>query len=260
MKRPPLNLGISPCYFHADPQRAIFKGKTLLYLEQSMAGWAASRGDLPFLIPDPMGTEDSVDRYAESLDALLLQGGSDVSPESYGEKPLRNEWSGDRPRDVYEMKLVRAFAARGKPVLGICRGVQLLNVCFGGSLYQDIALQCPSARVHRDWDRYDRLHHAVRSEPDSWISGWMGESFTVNTVHHQALNRLGEGVLVEARCPEDGIIEAIRVEGQGAWIYGVQWHPEFAPGARQDVPELADDSPILEAWLEASAQRKREDS
>jgi putative glutamine amidotransferase len=247
-----LKLGISACYFHADPQRAVFKGKTLLYLEQSMSLWAASRGDLPFLIPDGVAPE----RYADELDALLLQGGSDLSPESYGETPLRPEWKGDRVRDLYEMALVRAFAARGKPVLGVCRGAQLLNVCFGGTLFQDIGTQRPDARVHRDWNTYDHLHHEVKAEPASWLSRWMGESFTVNTVHHQGLDRLGHGVVVEGRCPNDGIIEAIRIEGQGSWIYGVQWHPEFVEDARAAVSALADGAPVLEAWL-AEARRVR---
>ena len=149
-----------------------------------------------------------------------------------------------------------ALLHRGKPVLGVCRGAQLLNVCFGGSLYQDIGTQRPNARVHRDWNTYDRLHHEVVAEPGSWLSGWMGESFTVNTVHHQGLDRLGHGVVVEGRCPNDGIIEAIRIEGQGGWIYGVQWHPEFVECAKGDVPALSDGAPVLEAWL-AEARRVR---
>ncbi len=249
-----LKLGISACYFHADPNRAVFKGKTLLYLERSMSEWVASKGDLPFLIPDVC---DPL-RYAREMDALLLQGGSDLSPESYGEKPLKPEWSGDRVRDLYEMALVRAFVAQGKPVLGVCRGAQLLNVCFGGSLFQDIGTQKPGALTHRDWHTYDRLHHTVKTEPGSRLAQWMKcESFTVNTVHHQGLDRLGQGVVVEARCPDDGMVEAIRVEGAGAWVYGVQWHPEFVADAKGDVPALADGSPVLEAWLAAARESKK---
>ena len=145
----PLKLAVSACFFHADPARPIFTGKTLQYVEQSVARWVMSQGDLAVMVPSPENAERLAE-YAQWLDGLLLMGGSDLWPGSYGETPLQERWSGDRIRDEYEMALARAFVALGKPVFGVCRGLQLLNVAFGGTLYQDIATQRPEALQHRD--------------------------------------------------------------------------------------------------------------
>src|SRR5260221_11341194 len=124
-------IGISACFFHPDPLRPIFKGKTLLYLEQSLSHWIMSEGAQPWLIPTPApGSQVSLGGLIEGLDGLVLQGGSDVSPQSYGETPLKPEWSGDFVRDQYEIALVKEFRLQAKPVLGICLAAQLLNVAF----------------------------------------------------------------------------------------------------------------------------------
>src|SRR5438874_8910440 len=122
----PLKIGISASFFHGDPTRPIFKGKTLLYLEESLAHWVMSVGAFPYLIPSryndaPVRLNDLI----ADLNGLILQGGSDLSPKSYGEKPLKPEWSGDEIRDRYEIELLKAFMSAKKPVLGVCRGLQL---------------------------------------------------------------------------------------------------------------------------------------
>ena len=107
-----LKIGISACFFHADPQRAIFKGMTLQYIEQNVAHWLMQRDVLAFMVPSPDGStrrhrsRATVDAYADELDGLVLMGGSDVCPETYGEKALRPEWNGDRIRDDYEIALL----------------------------------------------------------------------------------------------------------------------------------------------------------
>lgn len=244
----PLRIGISACFFHADPQRPIFKGKTLQYVEQSIARWVLAEGVLAYLIPSP---EKDVAPFAEDLDGLVLEGGSDVSPTSYGEKPIRPEWAGDRVRDDYETALFKEFVARKKPVLGICRGLQLLNVALGGSLYQDIAFQLPDAKTHRDWNVYDQLFHPITIEPTSLLAKLSGAKVAkVNTVHHQAIKSLGRDLVVEAKSEGDGIIEAVRWKGP-AWVYAVQWHPEF-----QTSSDLLDTRPLLREFLkEAAASR-----
>ena len=149
-----LKIGISACFFHADAARPIFSGKTLQYIEQSIAHWVASQGALPVMIPSPEGATSrgtvALADYAAWLDGLVLMGGSDVWPGSYGEEPIKPQWSGDRIRDEYEAALTRTFVAAGKPVFGVCRGLQLLNVAFGGTLLQDIGTQQPQSQVHRD--------------------------------------------------------------------------------------------------------------
>ena len=107
--------------------------------------------------------------YAAALDGLVLQGGNDVAPQSYGETPLHDDWHGDRVRDRYEIDLIRAFVAAGKPVFGICRGLQLLNVAYGGTLLQDINTQHPQAREHRVLGKYE---HTTTRSSSSPARGW----------------------------------------------------------------------------------------
>jgi putative glutamine amidotransferase len=250
----PLKVGVSACFFHADPRRAVFKGKTLQYLEQSMANWILLHGALAYLIPAPPERSPiGLTELVEPLDGLVLQGGSDVAPESYQEKPLKPEWSGDRVRDLYEMALVHEFMAQGKPILGICRGAQLLNVALGGTLYQDIEQQKKGALTHRDWNVYDQNFHGVR------IEGGLSKLYSgqtvgrVNSVHHQAIKDVGKNLRVEAVCENDGVIEAVRFDGP-SYALAVQWHPEFQdPG---DSSLLSGD-PVLEEFLQAARERKR---
>ncbi len=251
------HVGISACFFHPDAQRPIFTGKTLQYVEQSIVHWVQSAGAIAFLIPSPEGPtkrgDVSLAEYADVLDALVLEGGSDMWPGSYGEAPLRPEWSGDRVRDKYEIALLRAFVARGKPVLGICRGLQVLNVAFGGTLYQDIATQRPDALKHRDAALYDRNFHAIEFVAGTRLARlYRGTPrAVVNSVHHQAIKELAPDFTVEARCPDDGIIEAFRWNGP-SYVAGVQWHPEFHD---RDDRALLDGDPLLRDFVAAIRAR-----
>jgi len=240
-------IGISACFFHADPQRPIFKGKTLLYLERSIAQWVMDAGALAYLIPAPAhGSPVTLDDLVAPLDGLVLQGGSDVAPESYGETPLKPEWSGDAVRDRYEMALVTEFRAQGKPVLGICRGVQLVNVALGGTLYQDIPTQLPGSSQHRDWEVYDQHFHGLSLEGGLRHLNAGRADTRVNSVHHQGLKELGNDLAVEARSSEDGLVEAVRAVS-GPWLAAVQWHPEFQDPAD---PSLFDGRLLLKEFLD----------
>jgi putative glutamine amidotransferase len=258
MSRP--RLGVSACFFHADPRRNLFKGKTLLYAEESMLHWLMAGGAVPMLLPraaDGLGPEDLLD----GIDGLVLQGGSDVSPRHYGEEPLRPEWEGDPARDVYEMELVRLCLLADKPVFGVCRGAQVLNVALGGTLYQDIETLHPARQVHRNWEIYDQHDHALDIEPGSQLARWyLGRTqgpARVNSVHHQCISTLGRGLVVEARSVPDGVIEAVRYDGSEtgspAFAYGVQWHPEFI---KRGEPELLDPQVLLAGFLEEVNARR----
>jgi putative glutamine amidotransferase len=263
MSRP--RLGVSACFFHADPKRNLFKGKTLLYAEESMLQWLMAGGAVPLLLPRAGGALTPAD-LLEGVDGLVLQGGSDMSPRHYGEEPLRPEWEGDPARDLYEMELVRLCLAADKPVLGVCRGAQVLNVALGGTLYQDIESLHPGRRVHRNWEIYDQHDHEIDVVPGSRLARWyptalpgpVGQKTRVNSVHHQGLNTLGRGLVVEARSIPDGVIEAVRYqpgeEGAGPFAYGVQWHPEFI---RPGEPGLLDPQVLLAGFLEEVAARSR---
>ena len=252
-----LKIGISACFFHPDPARAAFASKTLQYVEQSMAHWLMAGGALPVMIPSPAGDtargEVHFDDYAHWLDGLVLHGGADVWPGSYGETPLQERWGGDRIRDLYEQALVQAFVAAGKPVFGVCRGLQLINVAFGGTLYQDIPTQQPQALKHRDAEVYDQNFHDLAVVPKTRLSQLLAgvSSYKINSIHHQGIKDLAPGFEVEARCPDDGMIEAIRRTGPG-YVAAVQWHPEF------HRPELGtlDDTPLLTDFLQACQAAK----
>ena len=246
-----LKLAVSACFFHADPARPIFTGKTLQYVEQSVARWVMSQGDLAVMVPSPEPLA-RVAEYAAWLDGLVLMGGSDLWPGSYGEDPLDPRWHGDRVRDEYEMALAHAFVAAGKPVFGVCRGLQLLNVAFGGTLYQDIATQRPEALKHRDAALYDQLFHPIAFEPGTRLAALYAgqDGATVNSVHHQGIKDLARDFTVEARCPDDGTIEAVRWRGD-SYLAAVQWHPEFHVGA--SAPGLIDDAPLLADFRAACA-------
>jgi putative glutamine amidotransferase len=255
-----LKIGISACFFHADPKRAIFKGMTLQYIEQNVAHWLMQRDVLAFMVPSPeggtrrAGSRATTEAYAQELDGLVLMGGSDVCPESYGEKALRPEWNGDRVRDDYEIALLRSFMALQKPVLGVCRGAQVINVGLGGTLYQDLSTQAPHSLNHRNWEIYEQNCHATSFVPGSGLSRlYPGASVVkTNSIHHQAVKALGRDLVVEAWSEPDRIVEAIRYTGP-AYVFAVQWHPEFhAP----DDPSFVDDTPILDDFLAAASQHK----
>jgi putative glutamine amidotransferase len=255
-----LKIGVSACFFHADAARPIFTGKTLQYIEQSVAHWVAASGEaMPVMVPSPLGDTSrgkvGFDDYAVWLDGLVLMGGSDMWPGHYGEEPLKPQWLGDRVRDEYETALARAFVSRGKPVFGVCRGLQVLNVAFGGTLLQDIGTLKPESLVHRNADLYDKHFHAVDLVAGTRLAHlYPGTThFTVNSVHHQAINQLAPEFTVEARCPDDQVIEAVRWRGP-SFVAAVQWHPEFHRPAEQGV---IDDAPILKDFLDA-AQAVRE--
>jgi gamma-glutamyl-gamma-aminobutyrate hydrolase PuuD len=255
----PLRIGMSARLMHTPPQELGFHNKTLQYLEQSLPHWILNHGALPFMIPTLSQDADvargaiSVRDYVSALDGLVLQGGADVSPQSYGEEPLRVEWSGDRIRDLFEIELIWEFVIQRKPVLGICRGAQLINVACGGTLYQDIGLQFPTANLHRDDALYDGLYHGIEIVADSRLAALFptGRQFRVNSIHHQAIRTLGNDLTIEALSVGDGIVEAIRWSGAG-YMFGCQWHPEFQTASAG----LLDSNTIMLDFLNAARLTK----
>ncbi len=256
----PLKIGISARLLYPDPRRVFLPTKSVQYLEQSVANWVMSGEVLAFMVPAislaaphlPSGITKK--HYVDALDGLVLQGGADIAPETYGESPLNPEWSGDRIRDAYEIRLFEEFVRQGKPVLGICRGCQLINVALGGTLYQDIATQVGGAVLHRCDRRYEDNFHAMRLADGGWLAGlYPGAGLTrINTIHHQAVKSLGRGLVIEAVSEPDGVVEALRWQGP-SFVAGVQWHPEFMDPSDA---ELLDGKPLLAAFLAACRSRK----
>jgi putative glutamine amidotransferase len=261
----PLLIGVSARICHPIGPMLELGGvftKTLHYLEQSVAHWVMSKDVLVVMIPaiESEGmiarSDMSLAAYAEHLDGLVLQGGADLAPESYGEKAMAPEWEGDRVRDRYEIDLFKAFVAAGKPVIGICRGCQLINVALGGTLYQDIGTQVPHAIDHRDTTKYELQLHPMSLVQGTHLAGMYPSvtQATVNSIHHQAVKDLGRDLIVEALAIPDGIVEAIRWRGP-SYVFGMQWHPEFLAQRDLHIGQL-DGRPILQDFLRAVRSSK----
>lgn len=234
-----LKIGVSSCFMYPDMNRPTFGPKTLCFYERDMARYLTKTDIMTVLIPD---VEDSlVDMYFAQIDGFVLQGGSDVSPLSYNAALIENgRWPGDKYRDDYEMKLIEKAFKKNIPVLGICRGMQVLNVFFGGSLYQDIGLQVKDALRHRDAQEYDKVKHQVKlTGPCLRRIYDSDEIISVNSVHHQAVQNLGKGLVPEASSVADNITEAFSYQEGNQFALGVQWHPEFSPTLGDQVADPA---------------------
>ena len=187
-------------------------------------------GGIPVIIPV---TTDStiIGKYAGIIDGLIMSGGEDIQPAYYGEEVFNGTVECVARRDTADFLLLRAALRRGLPVLAICRGEQLANVLFGGSLYQDLPSQLGTAVCHSQDKKRDCAEHTVYLEEGSRLRGLLGvDSIGVNSFHHQAVRTLGEGLKVSARAA-DGVIEAF--EGKG--VFGVQFHPEAFVSAGDDT-------------------------
>ena len=249
-----LRVAVSVNLLPPDEGRTFYPPSSLLYVEEQMAGWVSSTGALAYAVPRPVDQSGAdLAAYVADLDGLVLTGGADVAPGSYGEAPIEDgRWPGDEGRDRYEIELLRRFLDAGKPVLGICRGHQVLNVAFGGTLYQDLNVQGATERIHRSQGEYHRNVHEVDLVPGGWLAGrYPGtERARVNTIHHQGIKDVAPGLAVEATSTDDGIVEAVRLVDGDGWAVGVQWHPEFFALAPED--DLLDQRPILDAFLTAT--------
>jgi putative glutamine amidotransferase len=247
-------IGLSPRILRDVPAQLGFRGKTLQYLEQSVAHWVMSCGAMVVMIPTVQGQSEirrsdlSVHDYAARLDGLILQGGADIDPRLYGEDRTALVGTTDSARDRFELDLLRAFAEYGKPVFGICRGMQLINVAYGGTLHQDLNAGGATVLPHHSTERYDEHAHALHVCEDSWLSSLYDNvhEARVNSIHHQGVKQLGDGLHVEATSP-DGVIECVRRED--TFMVGVQWHPEFHD---ERFPDLLPTAPLLNAFIAAA--------
>lgn len=186
----------------------------------------ARAGGLPFVLPY---TEDRqvAEAYLDRLSALVVTGGAfDIPTELYGQQPKPGLGPLKPKRTAFEIMVLKAALHRQLPVLGVCGGMQLLNVALGGTLVQDIKTELPAAREHQQ--SHDRRHpqHPVEVKEGTALSACIGKGqVMVNSTHHQAVKALGEKLVVSALAP-DGMIEAIELTG-AAFTVGVQWHPEL---------------------------------
>lgn len=179
-------------------------------------------GALPIVLPDVPGAKG--EDYVDLFDALIIPGGPDADPTFYGEEPSRHIGSTNYKRDVFEAELFKAFYKAGKPIFGICRGCQFINILMGGSVYQDLAADNPDSYIRHSQgaDGSYPTHHIEVAKGSSLYKS-LGATAYVNSRHHQGIKKVGEGLTVTAKAA-DGVVEAIETaDGQ---IVAVQWHPE----------------------------------
>ena len=166
---------------------------------------------------------------AEDYDGILFAGGEDVDPGFYGEQKQHKSVHDHRPRDEFEFSLLEGALARRAPILGICRGVQMINVKFGGTLYQDMKEDAEPQLEHRQTDlgksRQEPSHAVLVTDSESNLGAIVRSACHVNSLHHQAVKRLGRGLKVTARS-EDGFVEALESAEEYPFLMAVQWHPE----------------------------------
>ena len=209
-------IGVTPLFDRGRDSYWMLPGY-FLALEQA--------GAVPVMLP-LTDDETELDRLVETLDGFLIAGGQDVSPSVYGEetRPVCRELCYER--DAMETALLKRLWAADKPVFGICRGLQILNVFLGGTLYQDLDDEHPSVVNHRMAAPYDRAEHTVRLMKDAPLFPLLGaETIGVNSCHHQAVKALAKDLLPAAVAP-DGLVEAVYAPAK-RFVRAVQWHPEF---------------------------------
>ena len=204
-----------------------FLGRELLHtLSDYYASAVINAGMTPVIFPNGQDPANAA-RLVGTVDGLVLSGGDDVDPETYGAAPNGSKGHSQEV-DRFEIALVQAAREQNKPVLAICRGIQLLNVALGGTLNQEVT---KAGTVHEpisqdsDPDTLGRQRHPVHFEPGSLLASAFGTTeIKTNSLHHQGIEELSPALIVEGRT-DDGLIEAARCNG-GWWALGVQWHPE----------------------------------
>lgn len=217
MKKKPV-IGITGAYVeHTRHMKGV-------YVHQDYHQAVLAAGGIPIILPfNDSGNENA---YIDLLDGIIFSGGEDIDPFFYHEQPHPQLGFVTPKRDAFELSLLKESLARELPILGICRGLQLINVAFGGTLIQDIPSVMERPIKHAQIIDRQEVVHEVLLEKESYLHNlWQLERLRVNSLHHQAIKKLGTGLSVAATSPADGIIEAIEHKDY-PYLHALQWHPE----------------------------------
>lgn len=194
----------------------VMSGVRLDAVSRHLSDGVKAAGGVPIIIP--MGTPELAKTYVDMVDKLILSGGQNVDPSFYGEAREIDCDDYHLERDEFELDLVKEAVRQGKPILAVCRGMQLLNVALGGTLNQ---------KVEDHWqNEYQGTSHDVVIAEDSRVSQFLSPNSRVNSIHRQSVKKLAPGLKATAHDPRDGTIEAFESQ-DGAPLIGLQWHPEL---------------------------------
>jgi putative glutamine amidotransferase len=213
----------------ASPERAYVNSAYLHAVQQA--------GGVPVVLP-PQLSAASLARLGASLQGLLLTGGGDVDPALFGQAPHATLYDVAPARDTLETSALHQALGRGLPVLAVCRGIQVLNVALGGTLYQDVATEPGTQLPHSQREPREQPTHKVKVAPGSRLAEVLGvDELEVNSMHHQAIHRLGRGLTAVAWAP-DQLVEGAEGADPAHFVLGVQWHPEELVGHSEPARRL----------------------
>ena len=221
MERKPI-IGISSSIIVDD--LGSFAGYKRAYVNKDYVDAVVRAGGVPLIIPFTTNKEVIISQ-AQLIDGLILSGGHDINPYNYGQEPSQKIGEIFPERDIYEMILLEESKKRDIPILGICRGFQLINVAAGGTLYQDLSLIPGNILKHNQVSNPTLKTHKIEIKKNSFISSIFGKETMVNSFHHQAIDKVANDFIVVARA-SDGVVEAIEHKTY-KFLVAVQWHPEM---------------------------------
>jgi putative glutamine amidotransferase len=240
-KRPVV--GVTARTLHLQGSKALREAETLLraYTEVLEAA-----GALPIILPTAEDPGRAAE-YVELCDGLLFSGGDDPKAQLFGEEPHPSVDLVDERRDLFEIELARAARECDLPMLGVCRGIQILNVAFGGDIYQDLVSQTDSTVAHVQKTLGDRTWHTVDVAPGTRLADIVGAGpLEVNSFHHQACRSVGERLIVSSQTVSDGLIESIE-DPDASFCIAVQWHPEISAQVGDPASQA-----VFEAFVRAA--------
>ena len=204
-----------------SPERAYVNSAYLEAVQQA--------GGVPVLLPPPL-SKSSLERLVRGLDAVLLTGGGDMDPACFGEAPHPTLYDVAPARDALETSVTQMALEKRTPLLAICRGIQVLNVALGGTLYQDVGTEPGTQIQHSQKAPRDHTTHKVSVAPGSRLAKVLGaDDIEVNSFHHQVIKALGHGLKPVAWAP-DQLVEGVELDDNSRFVMGVQWHPEHLVG------------------------------
>lgn len=229
-------------------EKGIFLGNERTYINNDYVTSILKVGGIPMILP-VIDDEEAIKDLVKNVDGILISGGSDVNPLIYGEEPTDKLGEISHERDNFDISVVKNAFNLGKPILGICRGLQIMNVVFGGTLHQDLSYIDGSYIKHYQESRNTLHCHSVDVYEDTKLGEIIGKSVIANSFHHQSVKDIAPGFIVSAMS-RDNVIEAIEKVGE-EFVIGVQWHPEVMVALEDNLMVN-----LFEKFIENSANSK----